>query len=125
MKVYLALLLAFVSILSLVVGCGCSLITAPAYGYTNDNRDTWPCFFGTDNGGPDNGYMVFYDQGAAAFDAPRLIANDLLNAQWTPQRNAIGWQTSGTWGVAFIEDTSNDLEYWESPDTDWQDEADG
>jgi len=118
MKIY-----AIILMLCFLTCCGCSAVTTPAFAYPGDNYDTWPCFFGTDNGGPDNGYMVFYDQGATAFDAPRLIANDLLDGQWTPQRQGIGWQTSGTWGVAFVEDTSNDLEYWESPDADWQDEA--
>jgi len=39
------------------------------------------------------------------------------------QRNSVGWRTNGRGSVIFIEDTSNDLEIWESPDTDWQDEA--
>jgi hypothetical protein len=118
--------------MAFVVGCGCSNspMVPPAYGYVNDAKDVWPALYGVDNGGPDNGYFICYDQNASAWQAPRLIAADLLDSQWTPQRNSIGWQGSdaasppgGIWNCSFIEDTSNDLEIWVSPDTGWQDDA--
>lgn len=115
-------LLILFLVMAFVVGCGCSNVLTPPV-FAQPTKDVFPIFFGTDNGGPDFGYMSFYDQGAAAWQAPRLIANDLLNAQWTPQRNAVAWCTNGRWHVTFIEDTSNDLEIWESPDTGWQDDA--
>lgn len=125
-------LLILFLIMAFVVGCGCSNspMVPPAYGYVNDAKDVWPALYGVDNGGPDNGYFICYDQNASAWQAPRLIAADLLDSQWTPQRNSIGWQGSdaasppgGIWNCSFIEDTSNDLEIWVSPDTGWQDDA--
>lgn len=119
MRHYITILLT----LLVILGSGCSLVTAPAYAYAGDAQDTWPAFFGTANGGADNGYVVFWDQNAAAYQAPRLIANDLLALQWTPQRQGIGWDTKGTWDVSFIENTTNNLQIFESPDDDWQDDA--
>lgn len=113
MKVYMIILL-----LVLVAMCGCSLVTAPAYAYLGDNQDVWPAFFGTDNSLKDNGYFVTYDQGASAFDAPLLIAGDLLVLQQTPQRNAVCYETDGTYYVSFVEDT-NDLEIYECPTNNW------
>jgi len=124
---YLLIALLFVAF---IYGCGCSNICSPAYGYVGDACDVWPALFGTDNAGAtDNGYFICYDQNAAAWQAPRLIATDLLKAQWTPQRNSIGWRAGtdvlagGKYNATFIEDTSNDLEIWESPDDGWQDDA--
>lgn len=108
-------------VIMFATGCSGSVGIMPVF--AQGSADVWPCFFGTTNGGADNGYMVFYDQAAAAWQTPRLIANDLLQGQWTPQRNGIGWSTAGTWNVSFIENTSNDLEIWESPDAAWQDDA--
>ena len=90
LTIWLILLLAVTSIM----GCGCSgnMLVPPAYGFTNDDCHVWPIFYGTDNGGPDNGIIVFWDQNGAAWRAPRTVDTDLLNAQWTPQRNAIGWR---------------------------------
>lgn len=127
MKVKLTTLLILSFALIWIMGCGCSGVSPlvpPAYGYTGDNCDVWPIFWGTDNGGPDNGYVTFYDQGTGAWDAGKVVGTgDLLNAQWTPQRNGIGWDTAGKWNVSFIEDTSNDLELWESAGTGWDDGA--
>ena len=104
------------------------LLTFPAMAYVGDNCDVFPIFYGTDNGGADNGYIVFRDQ-TGAWDAPVLVAADLLQGQCTPQRNAIGWRgprqgifAGGKWYVTFIEDT-NDLEIWASGDDGWQDDA--
>jgi len=122
MKTYMALLFTLGVILVMVVGCGCSnVMTAPAYAWPGDAHYTWPVFHGTDNGGPDNGYMTFYNQGTSTWTARKLIAADLLDAQWTPQRQGIGWDTDGVWNVSFVEDTSNDLEIWVSQGTQWQD----
>lgn len=102
-------------------------LVVPSGAWPGDAHYTWPVFWGTDNGGPDNGYMTFYNQGASAFTARKLIANDLLNAQWTPQRQGIGWDTNGRWTVSFIADTgaappfTNTLEIWGSQGTQWID----
>lgn len=115
-------LLVLFLVMTFVAGCGCSNILSPP-AYAQDEKDVWPIFYGTDNGGPDNGIIVFYDQLAAAWQAPRTVDTDLLDGQWTPQRNAVGWGAGGVWNVSFIEDTGDDLELWESPDAGWQDDA--
>jgi len=99
------------------------LIPLSAYSYIGDACDVFPVFFGTDNAGPDNGIIVFRDQNAGAWQAPRTIDTDLLDSQWLPQRNAVGWDSVGKWNVSFIEATGNDLEVWESADDGWQDDA--
>lgn len=97
-----------------------SLAILPAF--ADSSADIWPIFYTTDNGGPDNGYAAFYDQNASAWQQ-RLIDNDLTDSQWSPQRNAIGWDTAGKWNVTFVGDAGTDLQLWESPDDAWLDDA--
>ena len=114
-------------IILLVAAClpSCSWdngLVTPAYGYADDAKDIWPAFYGVRDGGVDEGWFVAYDQNATAWQAPRMVDNNLLINQWVPQRNAVGWTTSGKYNVAFIE-SGNGLELWESPDDNWQDDA--
>ena len=81
----------------------------------------WPVLIGTPPGGPpvsDSVDIIFWNTATSAFVRTNVIT-DALPFQWTPQRNGIGWRSSGKWGVGIIETTSFDLEYWENTETGW------
>lgn len=116
MKLRFVLLLIIVMLL---------LLPQPASSWPNSAKDIWPAMFWTTANGADNLYVVFWSQAGTAWRAPRLICADMLTAQWTPQRQGIGYRTSGRYGVALIENVSNDLEYYESTDNQWTDDLVG